>query len=263
LDKTTKRAQKLQRQLERNPDTNLAQSPPTVIHCACVIHGETYSWNYVERLYNMLDRNLSADIVLHVYTEAHRSVPAPMIKHELTDWGISGPRKSWWYKIQLFNSMHYSGPLLYFDLDTVIVDNIDWICNLPLRYFWTLKDFKYLWRPSHQGINSSVMWWDTRSFDHVWKNFRVKDLDRIVKQYHGDQDYLTQEISNKNLRFIDSERVKSWRWQCLHGGYNFQQRTYQNPNSGTQISKQTSVLIFHGKPKPDQITDPAVLCHWR
>jgi hypothetical protein len=70
-----------------------------VIDCACVIHGTGYDWIYVEQLRNMLSRNLSREVRLHVYTEASRSVPAPYIKHELTDWGISGPKRSWWYKI--------------------------------------------------------------------------------------------------------------------------------------------------------------------
>ena len=71
------------------------------IDCACVIYGDTYSWTYVERLYSMLNRHLSADIRLHVYTEAERPVPDPMIKHVLTSWGDLGHRRNWWYKMQL------------------------------------------------------------------------------------------------------------------------------------------------------------------
>jgi hypothetical protein len=84
-----------------------------------------------------------------------------------------------------------------------------------------------------------------------------------MKQFPGDQDYLTQAINRKDLRFINPERIKSWRWQCLNGGYNFKQRIYQTPNSGTQISADTSVLVFHGKPKPMDLQDPLVLQHWR
>jgi hypothetical protein len=233
------------------------------LNCACVIHGDTYSWTYVERLHAMLQKNISANIKLHVYTEAHRPVPDNMIKHSLEDWGISGPKRSWWYKMQLFNTQHYSGPLLYFDLDTVITQNIDWICNLPLKYFWTVRDFKYLWRPSHQGINSSIMWWNTQQFDHVWKSFKSKDLNYLIKQHAGDQDFLTKEISLKMLRFMDPNRIKSWRWQCLDGGYDFKQRIYKNPKSGTNLGTDTSVLIFHGNPKPENCADPVVVRYWQ
>jgi len=32
---------------------------------------------------------------------------------------------------------------------------------------------------------------------------------------------------------------------------------------GTQFGPETSLLIFHGQPKPDQVTDPVIKNHWR
>ena len=110
--------------------------PDTVTDCACVIHGSGYDWQYVEKLYNMLTRNLQGSIRFHVYTEASRSVPPHMIKHQLTEWpGIGGPRRSWWYKMQLFNQHHHQGNLLYFDLDCVIVADLQWLVDLPTDHF--------------------------------------------------------------------------------------------------------------------------------
>lgn len=233
------------------------------IDCACLIHGDGYSWDYVERLFNMLNRYLTPEVRLHVYTEPERPVPEPMIKHGLVDWGVGGPRRSWWYKLQLFDPTHHAGSLLYFDLDTVIVNNIDWIWNLPLNYFWAVKDFKYLWRETHQAINSSIMWWNTQNYGHVWQNFNKQNLNEIMKRYPGDQDYLTGVIDYKQLRFMDTDRVKSWRWQCLNGGFDFKRKTYKLPNNGTHIPENSSVLIFHGKPKPHACTDPIIQDRWR
>jgi hypothetical protein len=233
------------------------------INCACLIHGDAYGWEYVDRLYSMLDRHITEEIHLHVYTEAARPVPAPYIKHSLEEWGISGPKRSWWYKMQLFNPHLFSGPLLYFDLDTVVLENIDWIWRLPTRYFWAVQDFKFLWRPAHQGMNSSVMWWDTRRYEHVWQGFQRERLSEIIKKYPGDQDYINQALNHNDLRFLDPQRIKSWRWQCLDGGFNFRKRTYLTPGSGTVVPTDTSVLIFHGKPKPKDLTDPVILQHWR
>jgi hypothetical protein len=232
------------------------------INCACVIHGDGYDWNYVERLFAMLNKHLSYDIRLHVYTEKDRPVPAPMIKHELEDFGIGGPRRSWWYKMQLFNTEHHAGPLLYFDLDTVIVDNIDWICQQPLTYFWAVRDFKYLWRESDYKVNSSIMRWNTQKFDGVWQAFKRQDLKKILMKYHGDQDYINDAIGSADRRFFDTARVKSWRWQCLDGGYNFKRKCYQNPGTGTAIDQRASVLIFHGTPKPGEIQDSVVNGFW-
>ena len=232
------------------------------IDCACVIHGDAYSWRYVDILHDMLSRHLTPNVQLHVYTEADRSVPAPYIKHALTDWGISGPKRSWWYKIQLFNPEHHNGPLLYFDLDTVIVDNIDWIWQQPLTYFWAVRDFKYLWRSSSAEINSSVMWWDTQKYTHIWDLFVQEDLNKMLQMYRGDQNYISDKIAGNQRRFFDVNRVASWRSQCLDGGYNFVKKQHYAPGAGTQINKNTSVLVFHGKPKPHETLDYIVLNHW-
>ena len=233
------------------------------IDCACVIHGTAYSWDYVERLYNMLSRHITPGIRLHVYTEADRPVPEPMIKHVLEPWAISSPKKYWWYKMQLFNPAHHSGPLLYFDLDTVIVSNLNWIWQQPTTYFWAIRDFKYLWRPNHTGVNSSVMWWNTLHYQNIWDTFAQQDLGTTMQKYPGDQDYISATIPQNQLRFFDTNRVQSWRWQCLDGGYNFRKRRHQSPGTGTHITDSTSIMVFHGNPKPEQITDQTVVAHWR
>jgi hypothetical protein len=233
------------------------------VDCACVIHGNVYSWDYVERLYHMLCRHLSAEVKLHVYTEDSRSVPAPMIKHSLTNWNLQNPKKTWWYKMQLFNPEHFSGPLLYFDLDLVIINNIDWIRQLPQQYFWAVRDFKYLWRPTHYAINSSIMYWDTRKFGHVWQKFVKEDFGRVLQHYHGDQDYISDKIDTSARKFLDQNRVQSWRWQALDGGYDFPTKKHKNPKSGTTVDANTSVLVFHGNPKPHEIKDPIIVHHWQ
>jgi hypothetical protein len=235
----------------------------THIDCACLFHGSVYEWQYVDHLYNMLSRNLSLPVRLHVYTEANRTVPAPYIKHELIDWGIGGPKKAWWYKIQLFNIQHHKGPLLYFDLDTVITKNIDWIWQLSLSKFWTIRDFKHIWKPTTNTINSSVMWWDTSKFSKIWNTFQTTDLCQIMRKFPGDQDYLTTVIEPQWLRFFAPENVKSWRWQCWDGGFDFKTRKYKNPGTGTMIPDKTSILIFHGNPKPHDIQDTVIIEHWK
>lgn len=236
----------------------------TTIDCACVIHGTAYEWEYVEKLYSMLSRNLSFPIRFHVFTEADREVPAHMIKHSLQPWaGIEGPRRAWWYKMQLFDPSQFQGRMLYFDLDVIITGNLDWIIGADSKYFWTVRDFKYLWRPESQTLNSSVMYWDTEKFPHIWRQFSSQDISKIVAKYKGDQDYLSDVIDYKNLRFLDSDRVQSWRWQVQDGGLDFTTRTYARPNSGAIMSPTARILVCHGKPKPHTIKDMCVVEHWK
>lgn len=233
-------------------------------NCACVIHGDAYDWIYVERLYNMLKTNLSGEFNMHVFTESNRLVPAHMVKHELLEWpGISGPKKSWWYKMQMFNSQNFEGTLLYLDLDTVITKNIDWIWNSSNQYFWSIRDFKYLWRPGWNGLNSSVMFWDTKKFNWIWKNFSEKNINATVKLYHGDQDFLTAVLDPKDLRFLNQELIKSWRWQCKDGGLDMKTRQYRRPETGTTVEPSTNIMVFHGKPKPHELDDAVVDKYWK
>ena len=238
----------------------------SITDCACVIHGTGYEWVYVEKLYNMLSRNLPQGIRFHVYTEADRPVPSHMIKHELKLWpGIGGPKRSWWYKMQLFNAEHHQGNLLYFDLDCVIVNDLSWLPALSTDCFWTIKDFRYLQRSTHISMNSSIMWWNVEKFSKVWQDFDQLDINRTVTQYQGDQDYLNVAITPQQRRFFDTSRIQSWRWQVADGGYNFSARKPNAPGSGSNayIGGDTSILVFHGRPKPHECTaDPVIANNW-
>ena len=237
----------------------------SITDCACVIHGAGYDWVYVDKLYNMLSRNLQHGIRFHVYTEASRAVPPHMIKHALTEWpGISGPKRSWWYKMQLFNTEHHVGNLLYFDLDCVIVNDLQWLVDLPTQQFWTIRDFRYLQRQGHSGMNSSVMWWNTEYQAHIWRDFARLDIDQTVRRYPGDQDYLGAVIDPMQRRYFEQQQLQSWRWQVSEGGYDFTFRKPRQPGAVAQIDPAASILVFHGRPKPHECTaDPVIDRFWR
>jgi len=255
--------QKRQRKLAEAAKRNLAWSAG-IVDCACLIHDKLYDWQYVEKLYNGLCRNLTPKVRLHVYTEKNRAVPDHMIHHPLQEWpSIRGPKQSWWYKIQLFNAQYHQVPMMYFDLDTVITANIDWIWQLPTTQFWAVQDFKYLFRGRNPTINSSVMWFNPAHWNYVYQEF---DPDEVVKtrgRWHGDQDYIQEKIPLEKCRYFPIDQVRSWRWELHDGGYDFRQRKHRTPGAGTVIPDATSIAIFHGHPKPHEVRDPTVLQHWQ
>jgi len=235
-----------------------------IVDVACVIHGDAYSWDYVENLYRAVTSNLTPQVRFHVYTELEREVPAPMIKHAMESWPeAKGPRRAWWYKMNLFNTDLFAGQLLYFDLDTVITGNLDWIVtNTDSQVFYGLRDFTYLFKPRIQTINSSVMWFDNRNWTYVWDNFRKEPLSFMIKKHRGDQDFITQSVRTGLMQFLDTARVFSYRWQALDGGFEFKRRIYKEPNTGVHIDPKVSLLIFHGNPKPKNVNDPLIRKHW-
>ena len=234
-----------------------------VIDCACLIHDTMYDWTYVDRLYNSLCRNLTPEVRLHVFTESNRHVPKPYVRHDIEEWDrIRGPKSSWWYKIQLFNEQHDIGQMLYFDLDTVIVGNIDWLWQVDRHRLWAARDFKYLMKSSRWTANSSVMWFDPHRFRRIYREFDHIEILSPRCRWHGDQDYITEKAAN-DIAYYSTDRILSYRWQVAEGGYDFRYRKPLDPGGPSKISENTSVLIFHGLPKPHEVKDPLVLEHWR
>lgn len=230
------------------------------INCACLIHGDKYDFDYVNKLYSQLTRAFSVPVVLHVFCEESREIPESYIKHSLVDWNLTGSNQAWWYKIQLFDRRHFDGPVVYFDLDIVVTGALDWIVNLPLDYFWSIQDFRYLWRPSSTMMNSSVMYWDASRFWSVFDEFSVA---RATALHRGDQEYLSTIIRPPLLKFFDHRSVVSWRWQAVAGGYDFVHRRHHDESQSAWIPDTVSLLVFHGDPKPHEVTDPIVVNNWR
>lgn len=236
----------------------------SIVNCACVIHGDLYDWVYVEKLYNMLQRNFESDVKLHVYTEHNRPVPDHMIKHSLENWPEANhKRKGWWYKMQLFNQEHFTGDLLYFDLDVVIVNKLDWITKLSTNNLWAIRDFRYVQQENLYQINSSVMWWNVSCFDWVWKKFKDSNIKHEMRSHQGDQDYIDFVVAQNQRQYFPEDHIISWRWQSNNGGITFPERVAKQPGAGTVIPDNTSVLVFHGRPKPHELLDDVVIRqHW-
>jgi len=162
----------------------------------------------------------------------------------------------------MFDGLHVQGRLLYFDLDTVIARPIDWMLKLPGEYFWTIRDFRYLWRPNWRGINSSIMLWDTVRYRWIWQQFCEHNIAAVTRQFHGDQDFLNSVLTDKHLRFMPEHLVKSWRWQIKDGGMDMRSRVYRRPDAGSVLDPDTAVMIFHGSPKPHEVQDSVIQRLW-
>lgn len=259
LTKQQIRANKAQHRARKHCVTELRK----IVDVACVIHGKAYDWTYVERLRNMVSRNISLPVRMHVWTEHDRSVPPDYVKHCLEDWpDITGPKKSWWYKMQMFDPQHHRGDLLYFDLDTVICGNLDWLLQDTTEYMWTLRDFRYLHNHHVQNMNSSVMWWNTEVMSWVWAAWQQRTPQQWAASMHGDQDFLYRTIDHNRRRYYPDQNVQSWRWSAHDGGWDFQTRRPRAPGTGTKIASGVSILVFHGRPKPHQTNDPMIRALW-
>jgi hypothetical protein len=233
-----------------------------MIDCACVITGDKYDFEYVHKLYNGLTRGFTDSVTLHVYTEGSREVPKPYVKHTLKNFKTRSDR-GWWHKVQLFDPSLFNGQLVYFDLDVVITGNLDWILGLDTKYFWGIRDFRYLWSKRKTDLNSSVMYFNTDKFRYVWQEFKQMP-EHYMNRMHGDQNYIQKRIPDATRRSFDEMRVKSYKWELLDGGWDNDLRRHKTPGAGTAIPHETSIAIFHGKPNPDEVcqNNPIIAKYW-
>jgi hypothetical protein len=61
---------------------------------------------------------------------------------------------------------------------------------------------------------------------------------------------------------MDAKYFQSYRWQVLDGGYDFRRRRPNQPDTGAEIAGDTSVIVFHGQPKPHEVRDPKIRNLW-
>jgi lipopolysaccharide biosynthesis glycosyltransferase len=165
--------------------------------------------------------------------------------------------------MQLFNSEHHQGNLLYFDLDVVMVRDLTWITELSTEYFWTIRDFRYLQNTRTSTINSSAMWFNVEKFSWIWDEFQKSNVLENIRRFPGDQDFLNHVLNINQRRFFEDRRFESYRWQCQNGGYNFQRRAHRRPGAPASYGIDASVIVFHGTPKPHQVSDAIIRDFWK
>jgi len=180
----------------------------------CVNVGTKYSEEYVEKLEAMVSQ--------------HTKYPFNFVCIRASEF------PGWWAKLDLFNKR--SERTLYFDLDTVIVGNID-----PLfEYNGPFAIIKDWWA---HGYNSSVMSIAPSFGRHIRTQFH-KDY---MVRYHGDQDWITERAPRADLwQTIAPGAIGSYKADHLEDG-----------------PEDFSVVCFHGVPKPHEFTEGWVHDAWK
>lgn len=145
---------------------------------ACVLRsGGDYGVDYVEKLRDGVARHLSLEH--HFVCLSDVEVPCDRVPM-LRAWS------GWWSKLELFE--WFTGPTLYFDLDTVIVGSIDDIADYP-HEFSMLSDFG---RPS--SCASGVMAW-CGDYSHIALEFtEERAADYLEPTRWGDQAWISETV---------------------------------------------------------------------
>ena len=240
-----------------------------MIDVACVCVGDKYDPAlYVDQLYKGLCKQLNEDFNLTVLTDTpnnpfYNTIPCRTV--QVPDWkGLYGPRAAWWFKMYLYSpDAGFTGTVLYFDLDVILLKNIDKFLTHEPGGFVLCHDFNRKWIPSYNVSNSSVMRWFAPHYFHIWEEFN-KARDEFIAKFHGDQDFMTHYFKDRDDKsWWPHDWAMSWKWEIYRGGL-IQSGTglnddgtwpaapekYHQPEQPWIIPHDCSVVVFHGEPKP-------------
>lgn len=210
---------------------------------ACVLQGSAYGVEYVERLHDMVRRNLPQGFGGRFVCLTDRSSElAHLAGVECR--ALTQDLYGWWAKMELFRPGQWEKGerIWYFDLDTVITGPLDKLFEYP-GAFGLLED---VYRKS--GFQSSVMSWIGGSeLQHsIWEEWNRRN--RPMPE-GGDQSVL-----ETFWRSWLPSRIagKPWPPDFLQAMYPGSLRSYKVDCVWT-IPKGTSVVFFHGLPKPEDV----------
>lgn len=145
----------------------------------------------------------------------------------------------WWPKIEIFK---IEGPVLYLDLDTIVVNDIREMIESVKSYdFVAIRDF-YKDRKMERTLGSGVMFWKG-NMRYLYDEF-LKDPNRHMQEcttnrWWGDQGFIERYIKEKVVYWQDvtPNKLVSWKVHCANG----------------KIPQSAAIVAFHGKPKPWEV----------
>lgn len=202
-----------------------------MLNVCCVMQGdyEGRGADYVERLHDMVRRNLAAgfpgrfvcftdrpEALRHIAGVELRSLPPQL--------------RGWWAKLYLFSKVAFipGERVLYFDLDVLILGPIDAIADY-VGPFAGLRDTPR----GRDQLQSSVMAWEAGRCAHIWENWLKAGKPEVSG---GDQVWIQQRHAKPAwLQDLYPGAFRSFKSECIGG-----------PPAGTRV------VFFHGLPRPHE-----------
>jgi len=236
------------------------RDPNSKVTVMCVRFGNRYGMDYVERLRNMVARHMTVPYEFVCLTDSNHTITG--VRNIVQP--NAGYAKGWWHKVHMFDpALPVSGRILYFDLDVVIHENIDKLVRVWENDFLGIRDFNRHFYSSWINLNSSVMAWNHGSQSHIWRDFKKNPAEAM--KLPGDQDWIWK-TSKDRIKFWPKEWIMSYKWEIrsreeltVQNG----KRKFKNSVIDVTIHPDCCVTVFHGDPKPQDVTDKFVVDNWR
>ena len=259
--KERKRKRKLEKEFAKRQKLFNTDPTSTDKNILVLKHGTKYGADYVNKMYNMVSRNLEYDFNFYCITEDPKELDPNIIVIPLPQVAVNG----WWYKPYIYsNDIPIEGTILYLDLDMVITNSLDRLFDFYPGEYCVLRDFTRAMRPNWEKYNSSVVRFEKGQLDYVWQKFKAQSQN-IMRRHFGDQDYLWEETQGKAKYFPDPW-IQSWKWEVrkdkrFRPGQSRGNREFMIIED-TVAPSDCCIVAFHGDPNPHRCKDPYIIKKW-
>ena len=215
----------------------------------CVLRsGGDFTADYVVRLRNMVARNTSVSHSFVCLADLTASTQLLKLGEGLFVKALVKNWNGYWSKIELFRpDLWDTKRLFYFDLDTVILGNIDDLLLLDNGFFalrpWNARNRK------KGRCASGMLGWSNTEYSFIYKEFEERC--RTIDERGGDQAFISDCLYRHNIKFQRLQDIVSgiysYKRQCINA----------EPPADARI------VCFHGRPRPHTVRGEWISRHWR
>lgn len=210
----------------------------------CMKWGDKFGADYVNRLYAMVQANLTLPHRFVCFTDKSEGLADGIDVQPLPELPLDAalPERGW-RKLTVFQPdlAKLEGRVLFLDLDVILLGNID-AFFAEEGDFLIIKDWDF-----PEGIigNSSVFRFEAGQHSEVLSYF-MENGDAVRQAHRNEQAYLSHKVHESGrLRYWPDAWCVSFKRHCLHP---FPLNYFKEPKLPTDAK----ILIFHGRPTPVQ-----------
>ena len=211
---------------------------------ACVYRkkpGAPYSPIWVERLYKGVKRHATGDYEFVCLTDDMEVPHVEGIEYiplQHPDW----PGRGWWSKLEIFRPATFRKPLVYLDLDTLVVGDVSRLLSdgpfkAPRNYGGAANFCSTAFSVADpQEFTEFYQWFAMNSYNVV------EAYDRFRDRSIGDQAYMARMLTRmaKGWDYYSDYLVPSYKHHCRHG----------YPEKADAVA-----IAFHGRPKMNELNN--------
>jgi len=207
---------------------------------ACVLKsGGVYDWDYVFKLFHGVNKYIDRSFKFYCLTDMGNGFsPKTYNDMQVKVIPLTYAWPKWWSKMEMFRCPAlYGQRVVFIDLDTIIVGDINQICDYS-GPFCVLNDFNRL----GPYVGSGLMAFNGEGLKPLFNTFKDRP-EFQMDRHRGDQNFIFE--NHKDPDFF----------QSLYPGQVISFKPERGRGVLKTLPEDVRIVCFHGKPKPRDVVN--------